>query len=70
MCEICNKKVGTEVHHLQFQQNAVNDHVYGSHKNHKSNLVNICESCHNLLHLENKELIKKKTTNGYIFVEK
>lgn len=65
MCEVCNKKMGSEIHHLQFQQNAVNNYVYGSHKNHKSNLINICESCHDELHIKNKEMVKKKTTNGY-----
>jgi DNA mismatch repair protein MutS len=70
MCEVCNKKMGSEIHHLQFQQNAMNNYVHGSHKNHKSNLINICESCHDELHIQNKEMIKKKTTNGYMLCNK
>lgn len=70
MCEICNKKMGSEIHHLQFQQNAINNYVDGSHINHKSNLINICETCHDELHRSNKEMVKKKTTNGYTLCEK
>jgi len=51
MCEICNKVMGEEVHHLQEQQYA-NDTGYigGIHKNHPANLISICEKCHDKIH--------------------
>ena len=45
-CEICNA-VCVEVHHLEHQKNANKDGFIGHfHKNHKANLLNVCESCH------------------------
>ena len=60
ICEICKEVQGTEVHHLVYQKNAKK-----IIKNHKANLINICETCHDLIHLENKELKIYKTTKGY-----
>jgi DNA mismatch repair protein MutS len=60
MCQICNINMGTEVHHLIYQKNAPK-HL----KNHKANLINICESCHLQIHNSNKQLKIYKTTNGY-----
>jgi 5-methylcytosine-specific restriction endonuclease McrA len=38
------------------------------HKNHKANLMALCEECHHKMH-QNKEIItKKKTTNGYVCI--
>ena len=34
-------------------------------KNHKANLINICEACHDRIHSEGSELKIYKTTNGY-----
>lgn len=64
ICEICKEKQGTEVHHLVYQKNAKKNI-----KNHKANLINICEQCHDLIHVENKELKIYKTTNGYELLE-
>tara|TARA_B110000967_G_scaffold210101_1_gene270685 strand:- start:8093 stop:11101 length:3009 start_codon:yes stop_codon:yes gene_type:complete len=72
ICEICTKNIGTEIHHLQHQQDANEDGFIESfHKNHKANLVSICEECHLKMHdnnNNNKEIVtkKKKTTKGYI----
>jgi len=67
-CEMCGVAMGTETHHLAEQQTANKDGFINSfHKNHKANLVSICESCHNKEHHEpDQEKIKrkKKTTNG------
>ena len=39
------------------------------HKNHIANLVNICETCHDKIHKNNTQLVKKKTTKGTKIVE-
>ena len=71
MCEMCKNDIGTDVHHLQYQQNADKNGFIGSfHKNHIANLMNICESCHDKIHNENIQLVKKKTTKGYKVMEK
>jgi len=70
ICEICKQNIGTEIHHLQHQQEANKDgFIETFHKNHKANLVSICEECHLKMHNDNnKEIVtkKKKTTKGYI----
>lgn len=63
-CEICNNKA-TEVHHLQYQKNAVNNKIEFFHKNHKANLLSLCEECHNKIHNENKEYKKVITSKGF-----
>jgi DNA mismatch repair protein MutS len=68
LCEICEKKLGEEIHHLNPQKNAdQNGHIGNFHKNHKANLISICEECHDKIHKENytETLVKKKTTAGY-----
>ena len=66
ICEICNIKDGTEVHHLQHQKNAVKGVIKKEfNKNHVANLINICELCHNILHKSNKEHKIVKTSDGY-----
>lgn len=70
MCEICKKNIGTEIHHLRHQQEATKEgFIDNFHKNHKANLVSICEECHLNMHDDNNKTVvkkKKKTTNGYI----
>ncbi len=69
MCEICKKQPGEEIHHLQFQKNANdNGFINTFHKNHKANLISICELCHDKIHRENMELKKVKTSEGYELV--
>jgi DNA mismatch repair protein MutS len=72
MCEICNKRMGEEIHHLSPQKDADDNGFIGSfHKNHKANLASVCEECHNNEHKEEKEtgkerrVVKKKTSKGY-----
>jgi len=66
MCELCNIYESTEVHHLQFQKNAKNGIINGEfNKNHKANLINICETCHQKIHSSNQEFRITKTSNGY-----
>ena len=66
-CEICGDTMGTEIHHLAEQQTANSDGFIDSfHKNHKANLISICETCHNIEHSKIEQISKrkKKTTNG------
>lgn len=66
MCELCNNYEGTEVHHLQYQKNAKDGIINGEfNKNHKANLINICENCHNKIHSTDQEFRITKTSNGY-----
>lgn len=67
VCELCNKELGEDIHHLQHQQDANEDGFIGTfHKNHRANLVSICEPCHQKLHSPEptKVIKKKKTTAG------
>lgn len=68
VCEMCNNEMGTEVHHIEHQKDANEKGYVGSvHKNHKANLMNICEECHDELHRnENKHIKKKKTLTGKV----
>ena len=65
MCEICNENPGSEVHHLVYQKDTKESNHKKSIKNHKANLINICEECHNKVHQENLQLKIYKTSNGY-----
>ena len=65
VCEICKKKMSSEVHHLQHQQNANLQGFIGSfHKNHKANLVAVCEDCHLKFHKEGDQHKRQKTSTG------
>ena len=66
MCEFCEKEIGTEIHHLQYQCDA-NDNEYienSFHKNHAANLCSICTSCHDHIHSLNLRFEKRKTVSG------
>uniref|UniRef100_A0AB39J9E4 Muts7 n=1 Tax=Florenciella sp. virus SA2 TaxID=3240092 RepID=A0AB39J9E4_9VIRU len=73
ICEFCNKNIGTEIHHLQYQSDA-NDNEYidnSFHKNHTANLCSICNECHNHIHSLNLKFEKRKSINGnYEFILK
>jgi len=55
-CEMCNNKIGTEVHHLEHQSEADKNGIIRKsdgavfHKNHPANLMTLCESCHQKMH--------------------
>ena len=81
LCEMCQKVLSTEIHHLEMQQNADEDgFIKGTaiHKNHKANLMALCEECHLKQHNAEKnstvektvikKIIKKKTTVGYLTI--
>lgn len=68
LCEICKLKVASEIHHLEYKKDAINDFIVSKNTfaiNHAANLINICEDCHHELHKNNKKLSKKKITTGY-----
>ena len=67
LCEVCGEKMGEETHHLSPQKDAdVNGYIGTFHKNHKANLVSVCEKCHDKIHSEKKTLVRKKTTKGFV----
>lgn len=51
-CENCGRERATEVHHINHQADAnkKNGYIDSFHKNHKANLVNLCEFCHKNIH--------------------
>jgi DNA mismatch repair protein MutS len=72
LCEMCNKNISEEIHHLSEQQLANDDGFIGTfHKNHPANLLSVCEKCHDSIHGNNtkelKSMTKKKTTKGSIY---
>jgi len=75
ICEKCGIKLGSEVHHLQHQQEAVNNIIENSNvgnifnKNNLANLVILCEGCHDDFHKSGKQHKKIKTTKGYKIAE-
>ena len=68
ICEMCGLKLGEEIHHLSQQKDANEDGFIGTfHKNHKANLLSVCQTCHDKIHANGAEskMSKKKTTSGY-----
>ena len=67
ICEICRENPSSDIHHLQFQEQANKNGFINSefHKNNKANLISVCNECHQLIHKENKQYKKVKTNNGY-----
>lgn len=64
LCELCKKGMGEEVHHLQHQKEAdANDYIQHFHKNHRANLLTVCESCHLKMH-ESDDQYKRVFTTG------
>jgi DNA mismatch repair protein MutS len=69
ICEKCNKNLGKEVHHLNYQADADENGIISSkdstfHKNNLGNLITLCEKCHDDIHKKNERLKKIKTTRG------
>ena len=66
-CEQCGKK-GKEIHHLQYQEDAVDgfitteDSVFPKH--HVANLMTLCEKCHDVIHKTKTRIKKVKTSKG------
>ena len=71
ICEMCGENPSSDIHHLAFQEFADNNGFINNefYKNHKANLISICEKCHLKIHRENKQMKKVKTSNGYELVD-
>jgi DNA mismatch repair protein MutS len=76
VCELCEKDIGAETHHLYAQADADEDgYIEQSdgnviHKNHPGNLMSVCEVCHDQYHASGEDivLLRKKTSRGYKIV--
>lgn len=67
LCEMCQKALSSEIHHLEMQQNADEDgFIKGTaiHKNHKANLMALCEECHLKQHNAEKNSTVEKNSTG------
>jgi len=70
ICEICNKEIANETHHLTPQNKAdINGFIGSFHKNHKANLASVCDACHDNIHKNDIKLVKKKTSKGVKIIE-
>jgi DNA mismatch repair protein MutS len=55
-CDICDSQNNLETHHIEFQKNCdkhgfiLNPNKNHIHKNHESNLVVLCDKCHDKIH--------------------
>ena len=81
MCELCEKNMGSEVHHLQHQSDADNNNIIRNdngtifHKNNLANLISVCKECHDKFHKTDKKhkkvksIKKDKSAKEYILSE-
>ena len=74
ICELCKEKTSCHVHHLSYQRDAIGNWINNNNnsvfnKNHRANLIDICEDCHNNLHKNNIRMIKRNTTSGIVLEE-
>jgi DNA mismatch repair protein MutS len=71
LCEQCGQTMGEEIHHVAQQKDAdENGFIVTFHKNHKANLMSLCEECHDKMHKDNgSQKIRKKTSKGYVFLD-
>lgn len=67
LCELCNKTIGSEIHHMLPQCDADKNGFIGHiDKNHKANLMSMCTKCHDETHKRKiVKIVRRKTTNGY-----
>jgi ribosomal protein L24 len=62
MCGVCKIAKAKEVHHIKEQHMADKNGFIGHlHKNHPSNLMPLCETCHDEIHNQGKEKEKDST---------
>jgi DNA mismatch repair protein MutS len=76
LCEKCNIHLAVDVHHLIYQNEADEKGVIKKkdlgltfNKNHKANLTNLCEKCHDEIHKTGKKYKRTKTTKGIVVEE-
>jgi len=73
VCEMCKKGLGTDVHHLQHQNEADKEGIIMNddstfHKNKLANLMTLCDKCHDEIHKTKVQHKRVKTTKGYKLV--
>lgn len=73
-CEMCKKEVAVDVHHLIYQKEANEKGIVQKdgllfQKNNIANLINLCKTCHDEIHSNNKIYKKTKTTKGIKLME-
>jgi DNA mismatch repair protein MutS len=74
LCELCEKEVAIDVHHLIYQKDANEKGVIKKdgllfQKNNIANLINLCKKCHDEVHENNTRYKKTKTTKGMKLME-
>lgn len=71
LCEQCGQTMGEEIHHVAQQKDADEKGFIGTfHKNHKANLMSLCEECHDKIHKDTgSQKIRKKTSKGYAYLD-
>lgn len=69
-CFKCKQRKDLHTHHLREQHEADDqgfiEHV---HKNSKANLLVVCNTCHQQLHIDNIQLKRMRTSQGVVVVE-
>lgn len=75
MCEMCKKSMGTDVHHLQHQNEANSEGIIMNndstfHKNKLANLMTLCDKCHDDIHKTDVQHKRVKTTKGVVVKKK
>jgi len=69
LCEKCKVNLSSEIHHLEYQKDAINRYIKSNgnnfHKDHCANLINVCKECHDSIHKMNIRLKSVKINNGY-----
>jgi DNA mismatch repair protein MutS len=78
ICEFCRETIGSEIHHLRYQKEAMHkanakgnrEFIDSFHKDHVANLASVCEKCHQHIHALGLVYEKKKTMDGYQLVLK
>jgi DNA mismatch repair protein MutS len=66
-CLLCKKQTKLETHHINYQKDCTEYVVKEKKhigKNHLSNLIIICDKCHDKIHSENKNIKKVDTSKG------
>ena len=65
ICQLCKSKIADHIHHLCYQKEAAeNGYISSFHKDHKANLIGLCEECHHNIHANNARYRLVKTSEG------
>jgi DNA mismatch repair protein MutS len=75
LCEMCKENMGTDVHHLQHQNEANKEGIIMNddstfHKNKLANLMTLCQKCHDEVHKTDEQHKRVKTSKGVVVKKK